>query len=148
MNGLASRSNLSSNFLLNISQISSIKDYLRDNKKNENITIISENFHLIKFLIENFEKEYTLKVPKFLPIFLFIEKIYLVFQGLINYLKIIYYFITHYLFSFQTKPKKKIPRVKFTFFMILSILQISKKVLSKVVILEFILDGLKKMENR
>ena len=110
MNGLASRSNLSSNFLLNISQISSIKDYLRDNKKNENITIISENFHLIKFLIENFEKEYTLKVPKFLPIFLFIEKIYLVFQGLINYLKIIYYFITHYLFSFQTKPKKKNPK--------------------------------------
>ena len=109
MNGLASRSNLSSNFLLNVSQLSSIKEYLRDNKKIENITIISENFHLIKFLVENLETKYTLKVPKFFLLFLTIEKIYLVYQGLINYLKIIYFYFSNYFFSYQTQPRTDKP---------------------------------------
>ena len=108
MNGLASRSNLSSNFLLNISQISSIKKYLKNNGS-KNISIISENYHLIKFLIENLEHEYNLKTPNFFIIHLFFEKVFLVFKGLINYLKMIYFFFTHYFFSLQTSPKKKKP---------------------------------------
>ena len=107
MNSIASKSNLSSIFFQSISQLSSIKEYINNNKKNEkSITITSENYHLIKLLIDNLKNENKLKVPKFLSLLLFLEKMFLILGGILNYLKIFYYFIIHYFFSLLSKKKK------------------------------------------
>ena len=107
MNSFASKTNLTSNFLLNISSIKSIKEYLKNNKEKSKITIVSENYHLLKFLVKNLEKDYKIKTPKFFSFFLLLEKILLIFNGFINYLKIIYYFIINYFYSLLSKTSQK-----------------------------------------
>ena len=108
MNSIASKSNLSSIFFNSISQLSSIKEYIENNKKHEkSITITSENYHFIKLLIDNLNDSNKLNVPKFLPLLLLLEKIFLILGGIFNYLKIFYYFKIHYFFSFLSKQKKK-----------------------------------------
>ncbi len=109
MNSIASKSNLSSIFFNSISQLSSIKEYIENNKKHEkSITITSENYHFIKLLIDNLNDSNKLNVPKFLPLLLLLEKIFLILGGIFNYLKIFYYFKIHYFFSFLSKQKKNI----------------------------------------
>ena len=51
--------------------------------------------------------EYSIRSPRYLFFFLFIEKIFLILKGLLNYLKIIKFFITHYFFSKLSKKKKE-----------------------------------------
>ena len=112
MNNLATMSDPASFFLLKISQIRSIDDYLEKNKKLERFSIIAENFHMVKFLSENLKKKYKLKTPKFLVFLIFLEKIFLILKGFKNYLKIIYFFIIHYFFSLVTFQRKYSPKGK------------------------------------
>ena len=73
MNNLASKDNRSSKIFLNICQLISINKYLEDHedKNNEKITIISENFHLIQFLKDNLNKKHNVKSPIGLLLFSF-----------------------------------------------------------------------------
>ncbi len=109
MNNLTSMNDLSSFFLLNVSQIKSIENYIDKEKNIKKITVVAENFHLLKFLYENLEKKYDLKRPRLLEVFILFEKLNLIFKGFINYLKIIYFFITNYLYSLEPFKKKTKP---------------------------------------
>ena len=109
MNSISSKSNLSSHFFQGVLQLSLIKDYLKNKKTEENITIVAENFHLLKFLDDNLTNEHKIRIPKYLLLALFFEKLFLIFRGIINYTKIIIFFITHYFFSKISKSKKEIP---------------------------------------
>ena len=84
MNSISSRSNLTSHFFQGISQLSSIKDYLNKEKLNNDITIVAENFHLLKFLEDNLKEEYLIKRPKYLFFYLIIRKTQLILKGLFN----------------------------------------------------------------
>ena len=109
MNSISSRSNLTSHFFQGISQLSSIKDYLNKEKLNNDITIVVENFHLLKFLEDNLKEEYLIKRPKYLFIYLIFEKFFLILKGFFNHIKLINFFATHYFFSkiSQVKLKKE-----------------------------------------
>ena len=92
MNSISSRSNLTSHFFQGISQLSSIKDYLNKEKLNNDITIVAENFHLLKFLEDNLKEEYLIKRPKYLFIYLIFEKFFLILKGFFNHIKLINFF--------------------------------------------------------
>lgn len=106
MNGLASKNNLSVGFFLNIAQLISIKNFLK--KNNSDIRIICENYHLMKELVDNLEANYNLKKPNFFYLKLQKEKIFFFFEGVLNHLKIIYYFISNYYYAFITRNKKNL----------------------------------------
>ena len=86
MNNLASKDNRSSKIFLNICQLISINKYLEDHedKNNEKITIISENFHLIQFLKDNLNKKHNVKSPIGLLLFSFFEKGFFFVKCLFN----------------------------------------------------------------
>ena len=107
MNSISSRNNLTSHFFQGISQLSLIKDYLKKEKLNNDITIVAENFHLLKFLEDNLMNEYSIKGPKYLFFYLLLEKLNLILKGLFNYIKLINFFITHYFFSKISQLGKK-----------------------------------------
>jgi hypothetical protein len=109
MNNMASKDNRSSNFFLYICQLLSIDQYLKEFKKDKNISIISENYFLIQFLKDNLKDKYDIKTPKGLNLFLFLEKLVIFFKGLINYLKIIFYLIENYFFAKLSKTNKTSP---------------------------------------
>ena len=106
MNGLPSRNNFSSNFFIYICQLSAILDFIKNHEKIEKITIISENYFLIKTLGDNLKQNYDIKNPNFLNIKNFFEKLKFIFLGIINYLKLISFFAVHYFFSFLSRSKK------------------------------------------
>lgn len=107
MSSISSRNNLTSHFFQGIFQLSLLKDFLKKEKIKNDITIVAENFHLLKFLEDNLANEYSIRSPRYLFFFLFIEKVFLILKGLLNYLKIIKFFITHYFFSKLSKKKEE-----------------------------------------
>ena len=107
MNNLASKDNRSSNLFLYICQLLSINQHLADVNEDKKITIISENYFLIKILKDNLEKKHSIETPKVLNLLILLEKFIILFKGFINYLKIIIYFATTYFFAKFTKTKKK-----------------------------------------
>ncbi len=104
MNGLSSRNNFSSNFFLYICQLCAIKDYLSDNP-NKNLTIVSENYFLIDFLIHNLKNDYEVFIPNNFTINLFLEKITMYTLGIKNYAEVIFFFLSNYYFAKKTRPK-------------------------------------------
>ena len=109
MNNMASKDNRSSNFFLYICQLLSIDEYLKEFKKNKDITIISENYFLIEFLKDNLEEKYDIKTPRGLNLLLSLEKLIIFFKGLSNYSKIIFFFIENYFFAKISKTNKTNP---------------------------------------
>ena len=110
MNNLASKDNRSSKIFLNICQLISINKYLKDyeDKNNEKITIISENYHLIQFLKDNLNKKHNVRSPIGLLLFVFFEKGFFFVKGLFNYIKIIIFFLENYLFAKLSKTKSSV----------------------------------------
>lgn len=110
MNNLASKDNRSSKLFLNICQLISINEYLEDyeDKNNEKITIISENYHLIQFLKDNLNKKHNIKSPRGLLLFSLFEKGFFFVRGLFNYIKIIIFFLENYLFAKLSKTKPSV----------------------------------------
>ena len=98
MNGLPSRNNFSSNFFIYICQLLAILDFIKNNEKIEKITIISENYFLIKTLGDNLKQNYNIKNSNFLNIKNFFEKLKFIFLGIINYLKLISLFLPYIIF--------------------------------------------------
>ncbi len=106
MNGLPSRNNFLSNFFLYICQLLAIIEFIKKQEKVKKITIISENYFLIKLLEDNLKENYNIKTPNFLNIKNFFEKLKFIFKGIINYSKLISFFATHYFFSLLSRSKK------------------------------------------
>ena len=76
MNNLASKDNRSSNLFLYICQLLSINQHLADVNKDKKITIISENYFLIKILKDNLEKKTQHRSSESIKSINIIRKIY------------------------------------------------------------------------
>lgn len=105
MNEISSRNNFYNDFFLIICQLAAIKKYLKKNSKEQNLVIFSQNYYLIKLLKENLKYNHTIYEAKVIFLFILFEKIKLFYLGIINYCKIIYYFISSFFFSKITKKK-------------------------------------------
>ena len=86
MNGIASKNNLSIDILKYISQFSSIREFLIGIGSEQKLTIVCENYHSMKFLIENLKNNFNLEIPKFLIALTCFEKIILIMRGSLHYL--------------------------------------------------------------
>ena len=96
MTQIAGRNNAYSNFYLNLCQFFAIKDFLQKNSQLNEILIVCEDVFLLKMLSQNFSLKF--KFYFLLKFYLFREVLYLFTKGLLNQFRLIYFFITNYIF--------------------------------------------------
>ena len=108
MNGIAEKENLDSNFYTLICQLTAILKLIEKNKKFNKILIVAENFHLMKILKENINTDENLVRKTNFSLMISIEKLIYYSKALINFLKIIKFFLQHYFFALITKNKDDI----------------------------------------